>query len=331
MNSKQIRLIFGIVGFAATGIAGYFLYSNNFPQVYIFSIIAAGGLYTYVTTRSNLAVLGIVCLHVIALMLLSKSGSLMYLSIPYMALPFLALLPRGVLIYERLKHHLLLWLEPSLFAIAFGFYAAELVMNPQLPLGAKLLPVLYFVGNGMIMVTILTDGLKMRARIKSGFGMAVGEIAPAFSLQDEKNETVSLSSYKEKHHVLLIFVRGEWCPMCHIMMRTYMKESAQFQEKNVFLMVIGPDPTGVNRKMAEDLKLDFHILSDHNLEVTQLYKLKIKAGHLLNASTYTEDKEIPLPASFLIDKHGIIQYCSHANKVGEIIRLTDIFPILQRI
>jgi peroxiredoxin len=130
---------------------------------------------------------------------------------------------------------------------------------------------------------------------------------------------------------LLIFVRGEWCPMCHIMMRTYMKESAQFQEKNVFLMVIGPDPTGVNRKMAEDLKLDFHILSDHNLEVTQLYKLKIKAKHLLNAATYTEDKEIPLPASFLIDRHGIIQYASHANKVGEIIRLTDIFPILQKI
>src|ERR1700722_7691265 len=112
MNSKQIRLIFGIIGFAATAVAGYFLYNNNFSQVYIFSIVAAIGLYTYVTTRSNLAVLGIVCLHVIALILLSKSGSLMYLSIPYMALPFIALLPRGVLIYERLKHHLLLWMEP---------------------------------------------------------------------------------------------------------------------------------------------------------------------------------------------------------------------------
>ena len=329
MKNINIKQIFGLIGFIATCIAAYYLANNRILQVYSFCFIALIGLYVFVTTRSNLAVLVIVCTHVIALIALYKSGSMMYFSIPYIAIPFLSLLPRGVILYEKFKHTSLLWFEPALFAIAIGLYIAEITMNQSLSTESKLFPLLYFIANGMIMATILNDGIKMRKRLKAGFGMAVGEKAPVFDLLNENNEHVSLLDFKGKHHVLLIFVRGEWCPMCHIMLRTYMKESAQFQEKNVFLLVIGPDPTGVNRKMAETLKLDFHILSDHNLEVTELYRLKINAKHLLNAHKYTEAKEIPLPASFLIDKNGIIRYCSHANKVGEIIRLTDIFPVLQ--
>jgi peroxiredoxin len=329
VDRKKKLLAFGILGFAAIAVATFFLVKDDILAVYASCFIALLGLYVYVTSRSNLAVLGMVYAHVIAIMALHHQGSFLYLSIPYISIPFLALLPRGVLIYEKLKHTLFLWLEPTLFAIAFGFYITELVINPQLPTLAKLFPVLYFIANSSIMITMINDGIKMKKRMKEGFGMAVGETAPLFDLPNENNEHVTLSSFKDKHHVLLIFVRGEWCPMCHIMLRTYMKESARFQEKNVFLLVVGPDPTGINRQMAETLKLDFHILSDYNLEVTQLYRLKIKAKHLLNARKYTEDKEIPLPASFLIDKHGIIRYGSHINNVGEIIRLNDIFPILQ--
>ncbi len=329
MNRKKSLLPFGIIGFAAVALAAYFLVNNEIEKVYDCCIVAVLGLYVYVTSRSNLAVLGIVCVHVIGLIALYHSGSNLYLSIPYISLPFLILLPRGVILYERLKHTLFLWVEPTVFTVAFGFYIAELLTNQHLSTYTKLFPLLLFVGNSSIMLTILNDGIKMRKRLKAGFGIAAGETAPLFDLLNENNEHVTLASFKGKHHVLLIFVRGEWCPMCHIMLRTYMKESEKFREKNVFLLVVGPDPTGVNRKMAEDLKLDFHILSDTNLEATQLYRLKIKAKHLLNARKYTEDKSIPLPASFLIDKQGIIRYCSPANKVGEIIRLTDIFPVLQ--
>jgi peroxiredoxin len=282
---------FGILGFAGVAAAIYFLVNNQVPQVYLSCIVAVLGLYVFVSTRSNIAVLGMVATHIIALIAMHRSGSLLYLSIPYISLPFLALLPRGVILYEKLKHMLFLWLEPTIFIIAIGFYVAELQLNPQLDTYTKLMPVLFFIANASIMLTMLNDGIKMRKRLKAGFGFSVGEVAPMFDLLNENNDRVSLSSFKDKHHVLLIFVRGEWCPMCHIMLRTYMKESTKFQEKNVFLLVVGPDPTGVNHKMAEDLKLDFHILSDPNLEATALYRLKIKAKHLLNARKYTADKK----------------------------------------
>ena len=49
----------------------------------------------------------------------------------------------------------------------------------------------------------------------------------------------------------------------------------------------------------------------------------------MHADNYTDKKEIPLPASFLIDKTGIIRYYSHPAKIGEVIKLNDIFPVLE--
>ena len=328
---KRVAVVFGAVGYVAVVLAGLYLSKDRLFATYAFSSIAVLCMYVFlIYTQSKVAVLGVVATHILAIVALYYSGSMLYLSIPYMALPFLALMLRGIWL-EQLAHTLKPWLEPIMFFIAIGIYITEFVINHQMGIDSKLFPIAYFVANGFMIGDVFLDAIKIKKRVKQGYGMAAGEIAPTFTLLDEKNENVSLVDFKDKHNVLLIFVRGEWCPMCHIMLRTYMKESAQFQEKNVHLLVIGPDPTGVNKKMAEELKLDFHILSDPDLSVTHSYRLKIKAEHLLHATNYNDEKEIPLPASFLIDKNGIIRYCSNPDKIGEVVKLTDIFPVLQTI
>jgi peroxiredoxin len=279
-------------------------------------------------TQFKIAVLSILIAIITGIVALYFTGSLLYLSIPYMLLPFIALTVRGIW-GEQLTHTTGLWIEPFIFFIALGLYGIEYAHNNLDPDVIGYFPLVYFAVNGLMLGNIFIDGLKIKNRAGQKTGFATGEPAPAFCLQNENDEKVCLNDFKDKHNILLVFVRGEWCPMCHIMLRAYMKESAQFREKNVFLLVIGPDPTGVNKKMALDLKLDFHILSDPGLKVTHDYRLKIKASHLLQAETYNEEKEIPLPASFLIDKAGVIRYCSNPAKIGEVIKLPDIFPVLQ--
>ncbi|MGP8216616.1 MAG: peroxiredoxin-like family protein [Bacteroidia bacterium] len=331
LNNRKITFTFGVLGYIIIAVAIFYLVTGRLFGFYAFCTIAVLCMYVFLTSNVILSTLGVVLTHIIAIVALYKAGSQLYLSIPYVMLPFMALLPRGVIWFEKLKFTKKLWLEPFLYCIAIALYAVEVKMNHQMSFDAKLFPVVYFGANGVIIGTILLDGLKIKTKLSMGFGLVPGEKAPQFDLLNENNERVSLSDFKGKNHVLLIFVRGEWCPLCHIMLRTYMKESAQFREKNVFLLVIGPDPTGVNHKMAEELKLDFHILSDPDLKVTQLYRLKIKSPYLLHASNYNDEKEIPLPASFLIDINGNIRYCSKPDKMGEVVKLTDIFPILQSI
>lgn len=330
---KKVATVFGILGYMAIAIAMVYLFRDREKLFQVYAFLTIGVICSYaflLYTQSKLAVFAALFAHLLGIVSLYFGGSMLYFSIPYILLPFMALMVRAIWM-EQLGYTLGLWIEPSLIVVSLILYFLEVKTNPAINTDTKLFPIVYFVVNGMMMGDVLLDGIKIRMRMKKGHGLASGEQAPVFCLQNENNENICLEDFKGKHNLLLIFVRGEWCPLCHIMLRGYMKESAQFREKNVFLLVIGPDPTGVNKKMAEDLKLDFHILSDPTLKVTHSYRLKIKAEHLLHADNYNDEKEVPLPASFLIDKRGVIRYCSNPAKMGEVVKLNDIFPVLQNI
>lgn len=328
---KKVALVFGVIGYAALALAIAYIVRDReklFP-IYAFLSIAVICSYAFLLfTQSKVAVLGALISHALAITALYFAGSMLYLSIPYIILPFLALMIRALWM-EKLGYSQGIWVEPLVLLVAIAFYIVELKTNTVINGDAKVFPIAFLLVNGIMIGDVFLDGLKIQKRVKQGYGLGAGDPAPEFCLDSENNEKICLADFKGKHHVLLIFVRGEWCPLCHIMLRTYMKESAQFREKNVFLLVVGPDPTGVNKKMAQDLNLDFHILSDPALKTTQAYRLKIKAEHLLHASNYNDEKEVPLPASFLIDKAGNIRYCSNPAKIGEVVKLNDIFPVLQ--
>ncbi len=328
---KKVAIAFGILGYIAIIVAVFYLIRNREMLFQIYTFITIGVICSYaylLYTQSKPAVFAALFAHILGIVALYFAGSELYLSIPYILLPFIALMIRALWM-EKLGYTLGLWIEPSVLIVAVILYLLEIKTNPAINTDTKIFPIIYLLVNGIMIGDVLLDGLKIKGRVRKGLGLASGEKAPTFCLQNENNENVCLEDFKDKHNVLLIFVRGEWCPLCHIMLRSYMKESAQFRAKNVFLLVIGPDPTGVNKKMAEELKLDFHILSDPSLKVTHSYKLKIKAEHLLHADNYTDEKEVPLPASFLIDKNGMIRYSSNPAKMGEVIKLNDIFPVLQ--
>lgn len=154
-----------------------------------------------------------------------------------------------------------------------------------------------------------------------------GKTAPEFSLPDHEGKTVSLSEFRGKRDILLMFVRNAWCPSCHIMLRTYNRNKEKFQEKNILLLAIGPNSAEVNRQMAIDLGIDYKILSDQELKTALAYRVLIP--------TEKGSKEGPegtaLPASFLIDKQGVIRYTSQPDKIGQFLDPATIFPILQNL
>ncbi|HET6992092.1 MAG TPA: peroxiredoxin family protein [Bacteroidia bacterium] len=173
-------------------------------------------------------------------------------------------------------------------------------------------------------------GYADRTRVEKMLEMGVietGATAPDFSLANYNGEKISLSDYKDKRDVLLIFVRGDWCPGCHIMLRLYERERKKFQDKNIMLFAIGPDPIGVNKAMVEKMGVEFAVLSDENLEVSKKYCVRIQE----DSPAHKADPGIPLPASFLIDKKGIIRYTSRANNAGEFLRPDIIFDVLAKI
>ncbi len=186
----------------------------------------------------------------------------------------------------------------------------------------------FYIANGIIL-----DSKGLLAYLKKRKYVEIGTPAPEFSLPDQDANVTNLSDFKGKRDLLLIFVRGDWCPGCHMMLRTYQKESHRFKEKNILCMAIGPDPVGVNRGMVEKLGLDFKVLSDEGQRIAQTYGCRLDDDENLHpvkdAHQYQEG--IPLPASFLVDKNGIVRYTSRPDRVGEFLDPAKIFAVLEKL
>jgi peroxiredoxin len=187
-----------------------------------------------------------------------------------------------------------------------------------------LFPVLPLALAQLIATLDYIDRRELNALSQYGY-IKTGSEAPDFSLPDQNGNTVHLSDYKGKNPLLLIFVRGDWCPGCHIMLRTYERERKKFQERNVVVMAIGPDPVGINLNLVQKLGLEYKVLSDEHQETAKKYCVKVQTNHPPAKLEF-----IPLPASFLIH-NGILHYTSRADVPGEILDPSRIFSVLEKI
>ncbi|MFW5658795.1 MAG: peroxiredoxin family protein [Bacteroidota bacterium] len=178
------------------------------------------------------------------------------------------------------------------------------------------------------------DGLTIKRMAKGGYKVQVGEQAPGFTLKNHDGREISLEDFKGKSHVLLLFVRGDWCPHCHMMLRTYSKNVDKFQEYGIHLLAIGPDPVGVNRDMVQKLGLNHDLCEDPGLEVAGTYGINLREYDSAWRMEYEKpefmkNEGTPLPAAFLVDINGVICYTSRPDRVGGYLDPRTIFPALE--
>lgn len=223
--------------------------------------------------------------------------------------------------YSRFRYFELMIAILSVSSFSIGFIS-------QLNLWYYFFPVfIIFIFQLNHAIGIIKNAKMLDKGIEKGYNANIGTKAPDFFLPDQHGNGVSLSEYKNSRNVLLIFVRGDWCPYCHMIMRTYMREIQKFKEKNIMLIAVGPDPVGINREMALRLGLDYKVLYDDKMKIAQEYGIRLPDYSLPGATFHEEG--MPLPASFLIDKKGMVVYTSRTTKVGEFLDPSLIFPIVE--
>ena len=149
----------------------------------------------------------------------------------------------------------------------------------------------------------------------------VGDRAPDFALHDHLGRQVSLAGELEQGPVVLAFYRGEWCPYCNLMLRTYGLRAAEFANHGARLVAVSPQTPDKSLTMAEKHSLEFSVLSDEGGEVIGAYGLKYdvdaQSRRLLESAGIDVAKFngaggwiLPAPAVFVIDRAGIVRYAS---------------------
>ncbi len=150
-------------------------------------------------------------------------------------------------------------------------------------------------------------------------GLWVGDRAPAFILPNAVGSAVELAQRLELGPVVLSFYRGEWCPYCNLELRALQAALPRFKAYRASVIAISPQTPDHSLSVAEKNALAFDVLSDVDQAVILAYHVQFTVPAdmkdlYLNAfhndlSTQTADGswDLPIPATFVIDRSGIIR------------------------
>lgn len=121
----------------------------------------------------------------------------------------------------------------------------------------------------------------------------VGEIAPGFSLQNQKNEKFSLDSRKGHWTVLYFYPKAE-TPGCT-------KQACAFRDNIEKIRKLGAEVYGISVNSVDDQAkfstnhhLNFDLLADDKAQVTELYGSKMPILKMSKRWTFLIDGELKI-------------------------------------
>jgi peroxiredoxin len=136
--------------------------------------------------------------------------------------------------------------------------------------------------------------------------LEVGSQAPDFTLKNQNNEEIALSTFRGSRSVLVVFYPLAFSGICTGELCQLRDDLDQFQNADVQVVAVSVDSTFTLKAWSEQQGFDFPLLSDfwpHGTVASEYGVFNEKAG-IANRGT------------FLVDADGIIRF-AEMNQPGE--------------
>jgi peroxiredoxin len=147
--------------------------------------------------------------------------------------------------------------------------------------------------------------------------LAAGAKAPAFELTDHNGKLVSATELLNKGRVIICVFRGRWCPFCVGQLEAMNQLMPEIRAAGTSLIAISPQTVQQSFFMADQHKLRFSLLSDVGNEVARKFGLVYRVPEFQQAvyrrafinlplANGDESWELPIPATYIIDRDGAV-------------------------
>ena len=143
--------------------------------------------------------------------------------------------------------------------------------------------------------------------------IAAGVQAPDFALPNQSRETIRLSDFRGRKHVVLAFHPLAFTPICSTQVQSYEREHPTLDGLDAEVLVISTDNGPSKRAWAEELGTSVQMLSDF-----------FPQGEVSRAYGVMGDHGLSERAVVVVDKQGVVRWAKHYGMevqppVGEVI------------
>ena len=142
---------------------------------------------------------------------------------------------------------------------------------------------------------------------------------PALALMDQLNRKVDLGDLANTQPLIVTFYRGGWCPYCNLELRAYQTALPAIEALGAKLVAVSPETPDNTLSTAEKNDLSFPVLSDIKGRLADALGIRFelspaiqvlyqKFGHDLPVRNGDDRWSLPMPATFVVGKGGLIAY-----------------------
>jgi peroxiredoxin len=151
--------------------------------------------------------------------------------------------------------------------------------------------------------------------------LAAGTKAPAFELADHNGKLVSSTELLTEGRLVICFFRGRWCPFCVGQLEAMNLIIPEIEEVGASLIAISPQTVQQSFFMVDQHKLHFPLLSDLGNDVARQFGLVYRVPEFqqsvyrrafinLPMANGDESWELPIPATYILERDGTVLYSS---------------------
>jgi peroxiredoxin len=157
-------------------------------------------------------------------------------------------------------------------------------------------------------------------RVATGI-LPIGAKATPFKLKDHNGKLISSAELLSKGRLVVCFIRGRWCPFCVGQVEAMNLVVPEIQQAGASLIAISPQTVQQSYFMHDQHKLRFPLLSDAGNTVAHQFGVAYRVPDYQRAvykrvfvnlphANGDESWELPIPATFIVDRDGAVLYAS---------------------
>jgi glutaredoxin-dependent peroxiredoxin len=143
--------------------------------------------------------------------------------------------------------------------------------------------------------------------------LKVGDAAPNFTLKNTNLEPVSLSDFKGKKNVVLLFFPAVGTSVCEKELCSTRDSMKDYEGLDAQVLALSVDSPFAQKLWVDKHKFTFPLLSDFNKEVSPAYG----AFYDVFLPGKVDLKGVSKRSAFVIDKKGVLQYAEVLESPGD--------------
>jgi len=130
-----------------------------------------------------------------------------------------------------------------------------------------------------------------------------GKRLPKITLEDYDGKKLSSDDWKGQKR-LVIFYRGNWCPICTAQVKELTHFEKQFDELGVRITLISPQSHKKSRNHAKRVGMNYDFLVDVENRAAKTLGILQEGGLPTGFQVLGYETDVPKPTTFVIDENG---------------------------